>query len=118
MKLEEEPNNLLPPSALESFLLYLAAGVVKGGQAENGSDPWEGCHFTFQFKCTAFFCKRLTATPNTNGIIAIPSTCRELQQLKEIPLISETNPVAEANGHHCVSFIDENLQGPAGWLLA
>ena len=61
MKLEEEPNNLLPPSALESFLLYLAAGVVKGGQAENGSDPWEGCHFWF--KRTAFFCKRLTATP-------------------------------------------------------
>ena len=113
MKLEEEPNNLLPPSALESFLLYLAAGVVKGGQAENSSDPWEGCRFTFQFKHTAF-----SATPNNNGIIAIPSTCRELQQLKEIPLISETNPVAEANGHHCVSFINENLQGPAEWLLA
>lgn len=59
-----------------------------------------------------------SATPNNNGIIAIPSTCRELQQLKEIPLISETNPVAEANGHHCVSFINENLQGPAEWLLA
>lgn len=38
MKLEEEPNNLSPPSALESFLLYLAAGVVKGGQAEKSSD--------------------------------------------------------------------------------
>ena len=111
MKLEEEPNNLLPPSALESFLRYLAAGVVKGGQAENGSDPRED-HLLVQAHCL------FLQTVNCNSKIAIPSTCRELQQLKEILLISETNPVAEANGYHCVSFIDENLQGPVGWLLA
>lgn len=38
MKLEEELNNLPPPSALESIFLYLAAEVAKGSQAENNPD--------------------------------------------------------------------------------